>query len=174
MWICRSSTFMLSIKAGKEAYVGPVIEGGGYHFTVKVGKPKDAEGAENGTKRRRAPRRGRRPGVQPWQGAAPETARTARRLDPATDKRLTVWEMVHHLVRVLESGAEASAGDLAKKLGGRRKLRTSSLTACTRFANGGSAPRKPSATMRWCKAGPEVIRLAGSRAASATQPDLLV
>ena len=37
-------------KAGKEAYVEPVIEGGGYRFTVKVGKPKDAEGAKNGTK----------------------------------------------------------------------------------------------------------------------------
>ena len=45
-----ASTFMLSTKAGKEAYVEPVIEGGGYRFTVKVGKPKDAEGAKNGTK----------------------------------------------------------------------------------------------------------------------------
>ena len=45
-----ASTFMLSTKAGKEAYVEPVIEGGSYRFTVKVGKPKDAEGAKNGTK----------------------------------------------------------------------------------------------------------------------------
>ncbi len=45
-----AATFMLSTKAGKEAYVEPVIEDGGYHFTVKVGKPKDAEGAKNGTK----------------------------------------------------------------------------------------------------------------------------
>jgi putative DNA methylase len=45
-----ASTFMLSTKAGKEAYVVPVIENGGYWFTVKVGKPKDAEGAKNGTK----------------------------------------------------------------------------------------------------------------------------
>ena len=44
-----ASTFMLSTKAGKEAYVQPVIESGGYRFTVKVGKPKDAEGAKNGT-----------------------------------------------------------------------------------------------------------------------------
>ncbi len=44
------STFMLSTKAAKEAYVAPVIEGGGYRFTVKVGKPKDAEAAKNGTK----------------------------------------------------------------------------------------------------------------------------
>ncbi|MCA9241014.1 MAG: DUF1156 domain-containing protein, partial [Planctomycetales bacterium] len=44
------STFMLSTKAGKEAYVEPVIEGAGYRFTVKVGKPKDAQAAKNGTK----------------------------------------------------------------------------------------------------------------------------
>jgi putative DNA methylase len=43
------STFMLSTKAGKEVYVEPVIEGGGYRFTVKVGKPKDAETAKCGT-----------------------------------------------------------------------------------------------------------------------------
>jgi putative DNA methylase len=45
-----ASTFMLSTKAGKEAYVEPVIEGGSYSFTVKVGGPKDAEAAKNGTK----------------------------------------------------------------------------------------------------------------------------
>ena len=45
---------MLSTKAGKEAYVEPVIENGGYRFTVKVGKPKDAEAAKRGTKLARA------------------------------------------------------------------------------------------------------------------------
>ena len=45
-----ASTFMLSTKAGKEAYVEPVIESGCYRFTVKVGKPRDAEAAKNGTK----------------------------------------------------------------------------------------------------------------------------
>lgn len=45
-----ASTFMLSTKPGKEAYVEPVIENGGYRFTVKLGKPKDAEAAKNGTK----------------------------------------------------------------------------------------------------------------------------
>lgn len=44
-----ASTFMLSTKAGKEAYVEPVIENGGYRFTVKVGKPKNAERAKLGT-----------------------------------------------------------------------------------------------------------------------------
>ena len=43
------STFMLSTKTGKEAYVEPVIEDGGYRFTVKVGKPEDAWAAKAGT-----------------------------------------------------------------------------------------------------------------------------
>jgi putative DNA methylase len=45
-----ASTFMLSTKAGEEAYVEPVIESGDLRFTVKIGKPKDAEAVKNGTK----------------------------------------------------------------------------------------------------------------------------
>jgi putative DNA methylase len=45
-----ASTFMLSAKAGKEAYVEPVIENGGYRFTVKVGKPKAPKATDAGTK----------------------------------------------------------------------------------------------------------------------------
>lgn len=44
------STFMLSTKAGKETYVDPVIEGHGYRFIVRVGKPADGAGAKMGTK----------------------------------------------------------------------------------------------------------------------------
>jgi putative DNA methylase len=45
-----ASTFMLSSKPGKEAWVEPVVEEGSYGFTVRVGKPKDAEPAKAGTK----------------------------------------------------------------------------------------------------------------------------
>ncbi len=45
-----ASTFMLSSKAGKEAYVEPVFDNGGYYFTVKVGKSKDSEVTKSGTK----------------------------------------------------------------------------------------------------------------------------
>ncbi len=45
-----ASTFMLSTKAGKEAYVEPLIEADGYQFFVKVGKAQDAEAAKIGTK----------------------------------------------------------------------------------------------------------------------------
>jgi len=47
-----ASTFVLTTRTGKEAYIEPVIEGGSYRFTVKVGKPTEA--AKNGTKLSRA------------------------------------------------------------------------------------------------------------------------
>jgi len=47
------STFMLATKPGKEAYVEPVIEGGEYRFSVRVGKPKNPEAANNGSKHSR-------------------------------------------------------------------------------------------------------------------------
>ncbi|MCK5940854.1 MAG: DUF1156 domain-containing protein, partial [Planctomycetes bacterium] len=37
--------------------------------------------------------------------------------DPASDTRLTAWECVHHLIRVLESEGEAAAATLVAKLG---------------------------------------------------------
>ena len=48
-----ASTFILSSKEGKEAYVQPVVEGDRYRFTVKLGTPPPE--AKNGTK---ASRRG--------------------------------------------------------------------------------------------------------------------
>jgi putative DNA methylase len=45
-----ASTFMLSVMAGKESYVEPVVEGDQYRFTVRMGKPPNAESAKNGTK----------------------------------------------------------------------------------------------------------------------------
>ena len=43
-----TSSFVLSTKSGKEAYVEPVIENDGYRFTVRVGTP--PESAKDGTK----------------------------------------------------------------------------------------------------------------------------
>ena len=43
-----ASTFVLSSKAGKEAYVHPVVAGDEYHFEVRTGTP--PESAKNGTK----------------------------------------------------------------------------------------------------------------------------
>ncbi len=45
-----ASTFMLSTKVGKEAYVEPVTQNGGYRFTVKLGRPTDHARATAGTR----------------------------------------------------------------------------------------------------------------------------
>jgi putative DNA methylase len=45
-----ASSFMLSSKTGKEAYVEPVIKDKGYQFLIKMGKPKDPAAANRGTK----------------------------------------------------------------------------------------------------------------------------
>ncbi len=36
--------------------------------------------------------------------------------DPITDSRLTVWEVVHHLIRILQQNGEESAGNVAARL----------------------------------------------------------
>lgn len=43
-----ASTFILSSKPGREAYVQPMVEGDRYHFEIRNGTP--PEGAKNGTK----------------------------------------------------------------------------------------------------------------------------
>ena len=42
--------------------------------------------------------------------------------DPATDKRLTTWEIVHHLIRVLADGGESGAAELLVKLGAKAEV----------------------------------------------------
>ena len=49
-----ASSFLLSPMSGKEAYVEPIIENGGYRFSVIVGPPRDAEAVKSGTKLTRA------------------------------------------------------------------------------------------------------------------------
>ena len=45
-----ATTFMLSTKKGKEAYVEPVIDGRGYRFAVRSRKPEDLDAVKRGTK----------------------------------------------------------------------------------------------------------------------------
>ena len=45
-----ATTFMLSTKLGKEAYVEPLIADKSYRFTVRLGKPNDLEQVRRGTK----------------------------------------------------------------------------------------------------------------------------
>ena len=56
--------------------------------------------------------------------------------DPDTDDRLTNWETVHHLIRVLASGGESAASELVAKLGSKaenaRELAYRLYTLCER------------------------------------------
>ncbi len=45
-----ATTFMLATKKGREAWVEPVVEGGDYRFTVRVGPPDDLKAVKAGTK----------------------------------------------------------------------------------------------------------------------------
>ena len=58
------------------------------------------------------------------------------KLDPATDPRLTSWEIVHHVVRVLGSGGESAAAELVAISGARaetaRELAYRLYTVCER------------------------------------------
>ena len=57
-------------------------------------------------------------------------------LDPATDTRLTMWEIVHHLIRVRDAGGENAAAQLVAKLDSRaetaRELAYRPHTLCDR------------------------------------------
>ncbi|MBY0324750.1 MAG: DUF1156 domain-containing protein [Reyranella sp.] len=44
------STFLLSTKPGKEAYIEPIVEGEEYRFRIRKGKPADPEIAQRGTR----------------------------------------------------------------------------------------------------------------------------
>ncbi len=83
--------------------------------------------------------------------------------DPEKDKRLTNWETVHHLIRVLESGGEAEAAKLVYKLGARaetaRELCYRLYTLCERKKRAAEALSYNSLVQSW----PEINRLASSQ-----------
>ena len=80
--------------------------------------------------------------------------------DPVRDPRLTVWEVVHHLVRRLESGGEAGAAELVSVLGGvaevARELAYRLYTTCERKKRAPEALSYNALVQSW----PEIMRLA--------------
>ena len=80
--------------------------------------------------------------------------------DPTTDARLTAWEMVHHLVRVLEASGESAAAELAARLGAKaevaRELCYRLYTLCERKKRAAEALSYNSLVQSW----PEITRLA--------------
>lgn len=80
--------------------------------------------------------------------------------DPATDTRLTAWEIVHHLVRVLESGGELAAAGIVAKLGihaeSARELCYRLYALCERKKRAPEALSYNALVQSW----PEITRLA--------------
>jgi putative DNA methylase len=80
--------------------------------------------------------------------------------DPATDPRLTAWEIVHHLIRVLDAGGESAAAALLPRLGARaevaRELAYRLYTLCERKKRAAEALAYNGLVQSW----PEIARLA--------------
>jgi putative DNA methylase len=84
--------------------------------------------------------------------------------DPTQDHRLTVWEMVHHLIRTLDKGEPAAAA-LVAKLGTKaevaRELAYRLYTLCERKKRAQEALSYNALVQSW----PEIVRLARERVA---------
>jgi putative DNA methylase len=79
--------------------------------------------------------------------------------DPATDPRLTAWEVVHQLIRALESGGEGASATLVAKLGAKaeiaRELAYRLYTICERKKRASEALSYNGLVQSW----PEITRL---------------
>jgi len=80
--------------------------------------------------------------------------------DPATDPRLTAWEIVHQLIRVLAIGGEGAAAVLVSKIGAKaevaRELCYRLYTLCERKKRAAEALAYNGLVQSW----PEIVRLA--------------
>jgi putative DNA methylase len=87
-------------------------------------------------------------------------AELAANWDPSTDTRLTNWETVHQLIRVLESSGEGAAADLARMLGNKaepaRELCYRLYSLCERKKRAAEALSYNALVQSW----PEIMRLA--------------
>jgi len=80
--------------------------------------------------------------------------------DPASDVRLTAWEIVHHMIRVLSSDGEGAAAELVAKLGAKaeiaRELAYRLYTLCERKKRAAEALAYNGLVQSW----PEIARIA--------------
>jgi putative DNA methylase len=90
--------------------------------------------------------------------------------DPDTDPRLTAWEIVHQLIRALESGGEGAAAALVSKLGAKaeiaRELCYRLYTLCERKKRAPEALSYNGLVLSW----PEIMRLAQEQGKSRPEP----
>jgi putative DNA methylase len=93
--------------------------------------------------------------------------------DPVTDKRLSHWETVHHLIRVLEADGESTAAELVGKLGSQaetaRELCYRLYTLCERKKRAAEALSYNGLVQSW----PEIVRLAGEGRSTVADPERL-
>jgi putative DNA methylase len=94
--------------------------------------------------------------------------------DPASDQRLTVWEVTQHLIRRLEVGGESDAAELLSRLGGlgetARELAYRLYTICERKGWPQEALGYNALVVAW----PEVARLAMGNSGGQVQQALEV
>lgn len=85
---------------------------------------------------------------------------------PDTDGRLTIWDMVHQLIRVLEKDGEIAAAGIVRKLGAKaetaRELCYRLYTICERKKRANDALTYNALVQSW----PEIVRLAAEQASS--------
>ena len=86
--------------------------------------------------------------------------------DPATDTRLTIWEVTQHLIRALETGGEEKAAEMLRQVGGlgetARELTYRLYVICERKKWAKEALAYNSLVVAW----PEIARLAAGAAPS--------
>jgi len=93
--------------------------------------------------------------------------------DPATDKRLTEWEAVHHLIRALDRQGETGTADLLRKLGSdygerARDLAYRLYAICERKGWSGEALAYNSLVIAW----PEISKLSRQQAGGRRQEQM--
>ena len=90
--------------------------------------------------------------------------------DPEMDKRLTAWESVHQIVRVLTAGGERAAAELVRKLGveaeAGRELAYRLYTVCERKKRAPEALAYNGLVQSW----PEIVRLAAQQSEVGHRP----
>jgi len=94
--------------------------------------------------------------------------------DPASDRRLTVWEVTQHLIRRLETQGESAAADLLRRVGGlgeiARELAYRLYVICERKGWAQEALGYNSLVVSW----PEIARQASEQQTGQTQQTLRV
>jgi len=89
--------------------------------------------------------------------------------DPLTDVRLTAWEVVHHLIRVLNAGGESAAAQIVAKLGATadaaRELCYRLYTICERKKRAQEALAYNTLVQSW----PEILRLSKEKGARGSE-----